>query len=119
MNVQLGSLTKVIFVAFLSVAVLSQTASQPSKKCTPPTPTYNPDPRPSHYPSSNVGSVTIGVLVDESGQVRDPKIVKSSGSSDFDNDAVDTVRKWKFKPSICDGKPTPVHINLKIDSRVM
>ena len=119
MHLRLAYLIRVSFVAFLSMAVLGQTASQPERKCSLPKPTDTPDPPPSHYPSSKVGSATIQVLVDEKGQVRDPKIVQSSGNSDFDSDAVDTVKRWKFKPSICDGKPTPVRINVVLNSRVM
>ena len=61
--------------------------------------------------------VVVTVLIDEGGAVSDPKVVRSSGSSEFDRDAMGTVSRWKFKPAVCDGKAVAVHINVEVSSR--
>lgn len=51
------------------------------------------------------GEVRLDVQVAPSGQVTEVKLKKSSGSSLLDQTAMDTVRKWRFKPATVDGKP--------------
>jgi TonB family protein len=56
--------------------------------------------------------------VDEQGRVVEPKVTKSSGSPDFDRDAMSTVQRWRFKSATCDGKPVSTRINIDIESNV-
>lgn len=51
------------------------------------------------------GQVWIDVQVGADGVVRDVRITKSSGSSTLDQAALDTVRRWRFKPATVDGTP--------------
>lgn len=51
------------------------------------------------------GEVRLDVQVAPDGQVAEVKLKKSSGSSLLDQTAIDTVRKWRFKPATVDGKP--------------
>ncbi len=51
------------------------------------------------------GEVQLDVHVGEQGTVLDVKLKRSSGSSLLDQSAIDTVRKWRFKPATVDGKP--------------
>src|SRR5712671_2967056 len=93
--------------------VRAQTASAPKQNCEPPRPTYQEDPPPYHI-RKNLGIAIFDLLVDEKGKVADVKLSQSSGHDDFDRDATKAVRRWKFKPSTCEGRPTPAHIALQI-----
>jgi TonB family protein len=110
-------------ISFLLVSVSSsvcaQRASGTRKDCVPPRVTYSPEPSPSHYPRRDSANAAVDILIDEKGHVLDPKIVTSSGIDDFDHDAMVTVRRWRFKPSSCNGKPMPVHVIVQIKSTVM
>ena len=55
------------------------------------------------------GSVVVGFIVDNNGNVRDPYIVKSS-SPPFEQPAMDAVLKWKFKP----GKKGGVNVSTRM-----
>jgi TonB family protein len=88
--------------------VHSQTTDGSRKNCAPPRATYNPSPAYFY----DRGVAVISILVDEKGLVRDPQLVQSSGSKGYDKDGMSTVRKWRFAPALCDGKPSPVRINI-------
>ena len=67
---------------------------------------------PPPYPSlakrmGEEGEVRLDVHVGAEGTVLDIKLKKSSGSSLLDQTAMDTVRRWRFKPATVDGKPVP------------
>ncbi len=51
------------------------------------------------------GEVRLDVHVDADGTVSDVRLKQSSGSDTLDRTAVDTVRKWRFKPATVDGRP--------------
>ncbi len=59
------------------------------------------------------GSVVVGFIVDSSGNVRDPYIVRSSNPG-FEQAAIDTVLKWKFKP----GKKGGVAVNTRVQQPI-
>ncbi len=83
------------------------------KRCLPPKATYTPQPPPSHYPLTESAHTILYIGVDEQGRV-----TKSSGSPDFDRDAMSTVQRWRFKSATCDGKPVSTRINIDIESNV-
>lgn len=56
------------------------------------------------------GTVTIGFVVDATGAVRDPQVVRSNNPW-FERPAIDAILKWKFQPGVKGGKP--------VNSRVM
>ena len=95
----------------------SQTSGTATKNCTPPKPKRTQDPPHDDF-KNNLGVVTLAVFVDEKGSVSSARIVDSSGSDNFDRDALDAVRQWKFKPSLCEGKPTPAHIAVQFDPKI-
>ena len=111
--------TAALLLISLSLSASGQTVNAGGKKCTPPQATYSPDPPPSHYPLKDSASVILNVLIDEKGQVREPKVTRTSGSDEFDHDAVSTVQAWRFKSAACDGKPIAAHINVQVNSPVM
>ena len=47
----------------------------------------------------------LDVRVDVDGKVTEIRLKQSSGSALLDRTAVDTVKKWRFKPATVDGRP--------------
>jgi TonB family protein len=111
--------TTALLLISLAFSTSGQTVNAGGKKCTPPQATYSPDPPPSHYPLKDSAFVIVNILVDEKGQVREPKVTRTSGSDGFDHDVVTAVQTWRFKSAACDGKFIPAHINVQVNSRVM
>jgi len=54
------------------------------------------------------GSVTISLVVGDDGVPRDLRIVRSLDSG-LDQNALDAVRKWRFRPAQKDGQPVAVY----------
>lgn len=52
------------------------------------------------------GVVMLKALIGTNGNIKDIQIVSSSGYAQLDKSAIDAIRKWKFKPSIINGKPS-------------
>ncbi len=60
--------------------------------------------------------VWVQALVDKNGDVREARILKSSGSkAGFDESALAAARKCKFKPAIQNGRPVPVWVSFSIE----
>jgi len=51
------------------------------------------------------GEVRLDVHVSADGRVTEVRLRQSSGSTLLDRTAIDTVRKWRFKPATVDGQP--------------
>lgn len=65
---------------------------------------------PPPYPSmarrlGEEGEVQLDVRVGPDGAVIDVRLKKSSGSQLLDQTAIDTVKKWRFRPATVDGQP--------------
>jgi len=87
----------------------------------PAKPIFMPDPE---YPSSlrngkhNIqGTCVVALTVDENGGVRDVYITRSLDKR-LDQNAIDAVRQWKFKPAMKDGKPVAVRTSVEVDYRL-
>lgn len=65
------------------------------------------------YPPQE-GLVEVAVLIDEEGNAADALIIKST-NQEFNDAAVQTVRKWKFKPSLLNNKPYKSVVNIPIE----
>jgi protein TonB len=59
------------------------------------------------------GVVTVSVQIDESGNVTDSTVEKSSNPA-FDPAAVAAVRKWKFKPAKKDGAAVAIRVSIPV-----
>ncbi|MFO0233172.1 MAG: energy transducer TonB [Burkholderiales bacterium] len=53
------------------------------------------------------GEVRLDVHVGADGAVLDVQLRVSSGSPTLDRAAIDTVRRWRFRPATVDGQPVP------------
>lgn len=61
------------------------------------------------------GKVTVMALVDKKGDVKDAKVLKSSGIPSLDDAAVKAARKNKFKPGIQNGRPIACWVSYDVD----
>jgi periplasmic protein TonB len=84
----------------------------------PPQPVFTPDP---DYPLSVrkgkhkiQGACVLGLIVDERGMVRDVHVTHSLDKR-LDQNAIDAVKQWKFKPAVKDGKPVAVRTSVEVD----
>lgn len=59
------------------------------------------------------GEVTVGFIVGTDGGVRDA-IILSSNNPHFNKNALESVRRYRFKPALKDGKPVEVRGNVPI-----
>jgi len=58
------------------------------------------------------GTVVLAIIVTPEGNVGDARVVRGF-DSEMDQNALDTVRTWKFEPPTKDGKPVAVAINVE------
>jgi TonB family protein len=83
-----------------------------------PAPPYTPQARKDKVQ----GAVIAAVEVDASGNVAGVKLTAVSLSRNLsdglDNSVIDTVRTWKFKPAIKQGKPVPVRVTVQVNFRL-
>lgn len=51
------------------------------------------------------GAVTVEYTVDETGAVRDPRVVESHPKGLFDDATLSALQRWRYRPKLVDGKP--------------
>jgi TonB family protein len=59
------------------------------------------------------GAVVVEVVVDATGTVTEPKIIQSIPL--LDEAAIRAVRDWHFEPTLVNGQPVPVRMNLTVN----
>ena len=59
----------------------------------------------------------LGITVDERGRVRDVHVTRSLDKR-LDQNAIDAVKQWKFKPAMRDGKPVAAFTSVEVDFRL-
>jgi TonB family protein len=76
-------------------------------------PTLKPKP---NFPTGGQpgSSVSLSLIIDTQGEPQEIKVSRSGGK-EFDNEALKTVQKWRFKPATCDGDPMPTEIRVEFD----
>jgi TonB family protein len=72
-------------------------------------PEYTEEARREHYE----GTVVLYVAIDENGKISNLRVARSLGLG-LDEQAIDAVKHWKFKPAQYDGKPVPMAMNIEI-----
>jgi len=67
--------------------------------------------------SRRQGAITVAIVIDTEGNVSKAQVVKALGQG-LDQNALETVRKWKFRPATRDGEPVAarllVHFNFRL-----
>jgi TonB family protein len=86
---------------------------------TAPVPTYKPDP---HYSKEALkakyeGTVVLWITIDASGAVTECRVVKPLGLG-LDEQAVETVKTWKFNPATKEGAPVPVRVMVEVSFKL-
>jgi periplasmic protein TonB len=59
------------------------------------------------------GLVMVNCLIDERGNVTDPKVEKSSNVA-FEGPALEALRRWKFKPATENGSAISIRVTIPI-----
>ncbi|MCI0354874.1 MAG: energy transducer TonB, partial [Acidobacteria bacterium] len=63
------------------------------------------------------GTVFLWVVVCADGRVGRIRVERSL-DEDLDQNAVRTVRQWRFRPALKDGKPVAVQVNIEVNFRL-
>lgn len=81
----------------------------------PPKATFVPDPKFPDLPADAEprGTVVLLIGVNAKGRVGPVRVLRSDETA-FEKSAVETVRKWKFKPAQKDGHPVPVQVTVEM-----
>jgi periplasmic protein TonB len=84
-----------------------------------PIPIYKPEPPYSEQArkAKYQGTVVLWIVVDSQGNVTDAQVVKPLGMG-LDENAVTTVKTWKFKPAMRNGAPVPVKVMVEVSFRL-
>lgn len=82
---------------------------------TPPRPTFTPDPKyPSEARKKHIeGKVLMEATIGTDGAAHDVQIVKSLGHG-LDEESINALKKWKFRPAMREGKPVAVKIKVEM-----
>ena len=80
---------------------------------------YDPDPEYSEEArrAKFQGTVLLWVIVGPDGTTRDVRVQRSLGMG-LDEKAIEAVRLWKFEPSMKDGQPVAVQVNIEVSFRL-
>jgi len=91
----------------------------PSDGVTPPKGKITPDPPYSDegLKSRIQGTVVLWGIVGSDGKFHNATVVKPLGYG-LDEEAIQTVKDWRFEPSRKDGKPVAVQINIEVNFRL-
>jgi len=84
-----------------------------------PIPIYSPEPAYSEEArkAKFSGIVTMWVVVDALGNVRNPRVIKPLGMG-LDEEALKTVATWRFKPAIRHNVAVPVQVLVEVSFRL-
>ncbi|WP_017916072.1 energy transducer TonB, partial [Xanthomonas sp. SHU 308] len=84
-----------------------------------PVPLEGQTPPPRYPPAAlrrgDAGTVVVRVEVDASGAPAGVALLRRSGSRDLDRAAMETVRRWKFRPAQQNGRAVPASIEIPFD----
>jgi len=84
----------------------------------PPKATFAPDPKFPDLPpdAEQHGLVVLLVGINTKGHVAAVRVLRSDEKA-FEQSAVETVKKWKFKPAEKSGQPVPVQVTVEMKFR--
>jgi len=79
-----------------------------------PEPEYSEEARKAKYQ----GSVTLSIVILADGSTSNIKVIRALGLG-LDEKAIEAVSKWRFRPSLKDGKPVAVTANVEVNFRLL
>lgn len=79
-----------------------------------PEPEYSEEARKAKFQ----GTVTLSIVVLPDGTTSNIRVTKPLGLG-LDEKAIEAVKKWKFRPSMKDGKPVPVYASVEVNFRLL
>jgi TonB family protein len=79
-----------------------------------PAPAYSDEARKAKYQ----GNVVVMIVVDAQGNVTDAQVVRPVGVG-LDENAVEIVRTWKFRPAMRNGAPVSVRVGVEVFFRLL
>ena len=62
-------------------------------------------------------AIVVQTIIDERGRVQDAVVLKG-GAMGLSEEAVRTIKTWRFEPAKLDGQPVPVYYNLTMNFRL-
>ena len=85
-----------------------------------PRPVYQPDPRYSEKArvAKYSGTTVLEIIVDPQGSVTEVADLKPLGLG-LDENAIATVRTWKFSPAMKEGEPVAARVDVEVSFRLM
>ncbi|MFC5695058.1 TonB family protein [Pseudomonas sp. GCM10022186] len=83
-------------------------------------PEFLTPPKPPIYPAqarrrNQQGLVLVEVRLDADGQLRELRLLRSSGVESLDRSAMDAVANWRFRPETRNGLPVPSRVHIPIE----
>ena len=78
-----------------------------------PDPEYSEEARQAKYQ----GTVLLWIVVGADGKPRDIRVERSLGMG-LDERAIEAVKQWRFEPSLKDGHPVAVQVNIEVSFRL-
>jgi len=105
-------------VSFQNTNPAFRAADAPHGEVSPPRPTKTPAPTYNAVASSHhiEGTSRLGAVIDNNGTTASIAILEPLGMG-LDEEAVQTVERWKFQPGVKDGHPVRVQIHIDLDFR--
>jgi TonB family protein len=112
---QAPSLNRYLAVLYIAGLLGSPATFAQAQKTTPPKPVHMVT---AEYPDSAIregieGTVLVMLTIPSDGVPKDVKIAKGF-RPDFDKSAIESIRQWRFRPEMRDGKPIEVTVTLKV-----
>lgn len=85
-----------------------------------PIPIFKPEPEYSEEArkAKFQGAVMLSIIIDENGKTRDVKVIRPLGLG-LDEKAIEAVLRWRFKPSLKDGRAVAVSANVEVNFRLL
>jgi TonB family protein len=85
-----------------------------------PVPIFKPEPEYSEEArkAKFQGAVMLSIVIDETGKTRDVRVIRPLGLG-LDEKAIEAVLRWRFKPSLKDGRAVAVSANVEVNFRLL
>lgn len=85
-----------------------------------PVPIFKPEPEYSEEArkAKFQGSVTLAIVILADGTTTNIRVIRTLGLG-LDEKAIEAVSKWKFRPSMKDGRAVPVSANVEVNFRLL